>query len=77
MFFGSIVSTSIVEVMAWALPSSLRLFCNKVLLNYKGDNKDLEGATVYTTLYPCQNCAKLLAQVELKGWFIYQINMFI
>ena len=36
------------------------------VLNYKGDNKDLEGATVYTTLYPCQNCAKLLAQAGIK-----------
>ncbi len=36
------------------------------ILNYKGDNKDLEGATVYTTLYPCQNCAKFLAQAGIK-----------
>ncbi len=36
------------------------------MLNYKGDNKDLEGATVYTTLYPCQNCAKFLAQAGIK-----------
>jgi dCMP deaminase len=36
------------------------------ILNYKGDNKDLDGATVYTTLYPCQNCAKFLAQAGIK-----------
>ena len=36
------------------------------LLNYKGDHKDLEGATVYTTLCPCQNCAKFLAQAGIK-----------
>ena len=36
------------------------------ILNYKGDNKDLEGSTVYTTLYPCQNCAKFLAQAGVK-----------
>ena len=36
------------------------------ILNFKGDNKDLEGATVYTTLYPCQNCAKFLAQAGIK-----------
>lgn len=36
------------------------------ILNYKGDNKDLEGATAYTTLFPCQNCAKCLAQAGIK-----------
>lgn len=36
------------------------------LLNYKGDSKDLDGATIYTTLYPCQNCAKFLTQAGIK-----------
>lgn len=36
------------------------------LLNYKGDNKDLVGATVYVTLFPCSNCAKFLAQAGIK-----------
>lgn len=36
------------------------------LLNYKGDNKDLEGSTVYVTLFPCHECAKCLAQVGIK-----------
>lgn len=36
------------------------------LLNYKGDNKDLNGATVYVTLFPCSNCAKFLAQAGVK-----------
>ena len=36
------------------------------LLNYKGDNKDLEGATVYVTLFPCHECAKCLAQAGIK-----------
>ena len=36
------------------------------LLNYKGDNKDLEGATVYVTMFPCHECAKCLAQVGIK-----------
>ena len=36
------------------------------MLNYKGDNKELEGATVYVTLFPCQNCAKFLAQAGVK-----------
>ena len=36
------------------------------LLNYKGDNKDLIGSTVYVTLFPCSNCAKFLAQAGVK-----------
>ena len=36
------------------------------LLNYKGDNKDLIGATCYVTLFPCSNCAKFLAQAGIK-----------
>ena len=36
------------------------------LLNYKGDSKDLVGATVYVTLFPCSNCAKFLAQAGIK-----------
>lgn len=36
------------------------------ILNYKGDNKDLEGATVYVTLFPCHECAKCLAQAGIK-----------
>ena len=36
------------------------------LLNYKGDNKDLLGSTVYVTMFPCSNCAKFLAQAGVK-----------
>ena len=36
------------------------------LLNYKGDNKNLDGATIYVTLFPCSNCAKFLAQAGIK-----------
>ena len=36
------------------------------LLNYKGDNKDLIGSTVYVTLFPCSNCAKALVQAGVK-----------
>ena len=36
------------------------------LLSYKGDNKSLEGATVYVTLFPCSNCAKALVQKGVK-----------
>ena len=33
------------------------------VLNYRGSLKDLEGSTVYVTLFPCHDCAKILAQV--------------
>ena len=36
------------------------------LLNYKGDNKDLDGSTVYVTLFPCHECAKVIIQTGIK-----------
>lgn len=36
------------------------------LLNYEGEKRNLEGATVYVTLFPCSNCAKALAQAGVK-----------
>ncbi|MBR2835881.1 MAG: dCMP deaminase family protein [Coriobacteriales bacterium] len=35
------------------------------ILNYRGSLRDLEGATVYVTLFPCQECAKVLAQAGI------------
>lgn len=32
------------------------------LINYHGLGADLVGATLYTTLYPCNDCAKLIIQ---------------
>lgn len=40
------------------------------VLNYRGSLKDLEGATVYVTLFPCQECAKILVQVGI-GAVVY------
>ena len=31
------------------------------VLNYRGSLKDLEGSTVYVTLFPCHDCAKIAA----------------
>lgn len=36
------------------------------ILNYKGALEDLKGATVYVTLSPCFDCAKLLIQAGIK-----------
>ena len=36
------------------------------IVNYGGSIKDIKGATVYVTLFPCDDCAKLLAQTGVK-----------
>ena len=40
------------------------------LLNYRGSLKDVQGATVYVTLFPCQECAKILVQAGI-GEVVY------
>lgn len=36
------------------------------ILNFKGIGKELEGATAYVTLFPCNECAKTLVQSGIK-----------
>ena len=36
------------------------------ILNYRGSNKDLEGAKLYVALFPCNECAKEIIQVGIK-----------
>ena len=36
------------------------------ILNYDEKSSDLEGSTLYTTISPCSNCAKMLAQIGIK-----------
>ena len=36
------------------------------ILNYRGSNKDLEGAKIYVDLFPCNECAKEIIQVGIK-----------
>ena len=40
------------------------------ILNYRGSLKDMQGAKVYVTLFPCQECAKTLVQAGV-GEVIY------
>ena len=40
------------------------------ILNYRGSLKELQGARVYVTLFPCKECAKTLAQAGI-GEVIY------
>lgn len=34
--------------------------------NYRGNNRDMEGARIYVTLFPCNECAKLIVQNGIK-----------
>ena len=36
------------------------------ILNYRGSNKDLEGAKLYVALFPCNECAKEIIQSGIK-----------
>lgn len=36
------------------------------ILNYSGHMKDFQGATLYTTVSPCHDCAKMLCQAGVK-----------
>ena len=36
------------------------------ILNYRGSNKDLEGAKLYVDLFPCNECAKEIIQSGIK-----------
>ena len=36
------------------------------ILNYRGSLRELTGATVYVTLFPCQECAKMLVQAGIS-----------
>lgn len=42
------------------------------ILNYRGSNKDLEGAKLYVDLFPCNECAKEIIQVGIKE--VYYLN---
>jgi len=36
------------------------------ILNFRGDLKALNGATIYTTLFPCHECTKAIIQTGIK-----------
>ena len=40
------------------------------ILNYRGTLRDMAGATVYVTLFPCHECAKMLCQAGV-GEVVY------
>lgn len=36
------------------------------ICNYQGSKNDLQGAKIYVTLFPCNECAKLIVQSGIK-----------
>ena len=36
------------------------------MTNYRGAIKDFEDGTLYVTLFPCTNCAKIIASLKIK-----------
>ena len=40
------------------------------ILNYRGNLRDMAGGRVYVTLFPCQECAKMLVQAGI-GEVVY------
>lgn len=36
------------------------------ILNYRGSLADMSGATIYVTLFPCNECAKMMAQTGIS-----------
>ncbi len=37
------------------------------IINYKGSRKDLNDATLYVTLFPCNECSKIIIQAGIKN----------
>ena len=36
------------------------------ILNYRGSLSDFKDSTIYVTIFPCHECAKALAQLDIK-----------
>ena len=36
------------------------------IMNYRGSRKDFDGATIYVTLFPCNECSKAIVQSGIK-----------
>lgn len=36
------------------------------ILNYRGNSRELEGAKFYVTLFPCNECAKIIVQAGVR-----------
>ena len=41
------------------------------ILNYRGSNKDLEGAKIYVDLFPCNECTKAIIQAGITEVIYY------
>lgn len=45
------------------------------ILNFKGNQRDMEGAKIYVGLFPCNECAKIIIQSGIKE-VIYLIDKY-
>ena len=46
------------------------------ILNFRGDRSQLEGSSIYVTLFPCNECAKFIIQSGIKYvYFLDQDNL--
>lgn len=37
------------------------------IVNFRGNSRELENATIYVTLFPCNDCAKVIIQSGIKN----------
>ena len=45
------------------------------IMNFRGDNKALQSATLYVTLFPCHECTKMIIQSGIKK-IVYKSNKY-
>lgn len=42
------------------------------ILNYRGNSREIDGAKLYVTMHPCNECAKLIIQSGIKEVYFLQ-----
>lgn len=46
---------------------------SNAIANFSGDKTRLQGSTLYVTLFPCNECAKLIIQNKIKRVIYYEM----
>ena len=60
---GSLLLHAIARATPIKLSSQVKYYA---VYNYRGSLQDLEGSTLYVTLFPCGECVKTIIQVGIK-----------